>query len=100
MGALQHPYPRAFLYASQLRSHQETKMAPVELNDRHLRSRGKIREFTQLTEWALVIKFQDCTSNKQKCITTVTAQPVLRNPLTSRYGTRSLLVIMQTISHK
>ena len=36
------PLPTGILYSPQISSHQETKMEPVELNDRHLRSHGKI----------------------------------------------------------
>ena len=45
--------PTGTLYSPQFCSHQEAKMADQRLNDRHLRSHGKIGDFEQSS-------FDDC----------------------------------------
>ena len=44
------PLPTGILYSPQFRSHLETKMAAVGLNDRHLRSNGKIGDCEQSSD--------------------------------------------------
>ena len=41
------PLSTGILYSAQFHSHQETKMAPVELNYRHLKSHGKVGDCEQ-----------------------------------------------------
>jgi len=45
--ALHHPYPRAFCTPSSFARIKSSRWRPVELNDRHLRSHGKIGDCEQ-----------------------------------------------------